>query len=254
MILAINKLLPELLMPLTVAVVLFLIAGIYRKFRWQTVIFWTALALVYLAANPVVMWVTITFSELHEEWTHTPPEHVEDVVVPGGILAWQPGGKLDYSAMSGIDRLLYGIKWAEAESGRRLYLAGGAQPDSDQPPESALMKSFIQDFFRFDTDRVEIDTTSTNTIEHARVLAEKREAEDQQIILVTSARNMKRSIRTFEAHGFEVYPYATDYTPRGSFFRFPGSLIPSAAALNYNSGALRELMGRMYYSLRGYGS
>lgn len=239
-------------MPLTLGMILLIIAGIYRKYGWQPAVLWGGIGVLYVASSPMLMWILITVEEYNEEWSNPPPAHFERVVVPGGILAWQPGGELDYSAMAGIDRLLYGVKWAEDQPDRKLYLAGGAQPGSDQPPESRLMESLIEDFFRFDTDRIEIDTTSANTIQHAQVLAEKANEVDNNIILVTTARNMKRARRTFEAHGFNVYPYATDYTPRGPFFRFPGSLMPSAGALNYNSGTLREWMGRMYYGLFGY--
>lgn len=251
MIWAWNKFLPELVMPLTVGLVLLIVWRLSVRLNLYPAVFWTGVGLIYLASSPVLMWIMVTLTEYNEKWKEPPPAHIERVVVPGGILAYKPEAPLPYSAMSGVDRLIYGVKWADDQPGRMLYLAGGSQPGSGEPAESGLMKQFIEDFFEIDPEIIETDSISANTIEHARKL-EDHLAETggkREIILVTSAQSMARAIRAFEARGFEVHPYATDYTPRGPFFRFPASLLPSANALNYNSGVVREWLGRIYYML-----
>lgn len=251
-----NKLLPELVMPLTLAFILLISAWLVRFRNWKTGLFAGGIALLYVASSPITMWLAITITEHRENWNDDPPEYLKYVVVPGGILSYQPGMEPEYGAMSGIDRLLSGMSLARQHSDRILYLAGGSQPGTGEPAESELMMQLITDITDFDTTRVITESESATTIEHARILDQHFQeiGENAEIILVTSARNMLRAKRTFEAHGLQVHPYATDYTPRGSFFQFPGSLIPSAAALNYNSGAVRELIGRMYYGLRDYGA
>ena len=239
-------------MPLTIGLVLLIIWRLSVRMSLYPTVFRAGVGVIYLASSPVLMWIMVTLTEHNEEWKEPPPAHIERVVVPGGILAYQSDTPLPYSAMSGIDRLIYGVKWAEDQPGRMLYLAGGSQPGSDEPAESKLMKKFIVDFLKVDPKIIETDSISANTIEHAREL-EAHLADSggkREIILVTSAQSMARAIRAFEARGFEVHPYATDYTPRGPFFRFPASLLPSANALNYNSGVIREWMGRIYYGLQ----
>ena len=88
-----------------------------------------------------------------------------------------------------------------------------------------------------------------NTDQEAKAVAELLSKENSNIILVTSAFHMPRAKRAFEASGVSVAPFPVD-------FRSPSEkitiidFIPSAKAFHDNSFFVRELIGRLYYTIK----
>ena len=76
-------------------------------------------------------------------------------------------------------------------------------------------------------------------------------ASSPRILLVTSAFHMQRAQRLFERQGMQVLPFPVDFQARGRWagplWRDPTQWFPSARALDDNSRALRELIGRLLY-------
>jgi len=107
-----------------------------------------------------------------------------------------------------------------------------------------------------------LEDGSRNTYENAgetrRLLAERGITE---IILVTSAMHMPRSVRLFERQGLRVIPAPTDYQVTEADWSYftradPGiqalNLLPDAEALAATSRALKEYIGMVVYALRGW--
>ena len=103
---------------------------------------------------------------------------------------------------------------------------------------------------------------SQNTREDALYSAEiLAENEIDEIILVTSAMHMPRSKALFKNQGLNVIPAPVDFTitehnwhttfnPNlGEFFI---QLLPSAGSLNLTTNVIREYIGLLIYSLRGW--
>ena len=80
------------------------------------------------------------------------------------------------------------------------------------------------------------------------LLDEKFGLRPQNIILVTSAFHMERAKALFIQNGFIVTAYPVDFKADTSDLT-PMSFMPSAYALKDVEFALRELMGRLYYSV-----
>lgn len=68
------------------------------------------------------------------------------------------------------------------------------------------------------------------------------------IMLVTSASHMKRAARLFERVGLVVTPYPVDFRASVADLT-PMSFIPGAYVLKDIEFSLREMMGRLYYSI-----
>ena len=90
-----------------------------------------------------------------------------------------------------------------------------------------------------------------NTAEEAAAIRRLLRAPQARVLLVTSAFHMRRSQRLFERQGLHVLPFPVDFQSRarwaGAVWCDPTQWLPSTSALNQNSRALRELLGRLVH-------
>ena len=88
-----------------------------------------------------------------------------------------------------------------------------------------------------------------NTYDEALAVSEVL-GENKTVILVTSAFHMNRAKLLFEKQGIKIIPYKVDFkssiNPKLYFIDF----IPSSDALKTTEIALREVLGRIYYSFK----
>ncbi len=71
------------------------------------------------------------------------------------------------------------------------------------------------------------------------------------IILVTSAYHMYRAIRLFEKQGFEVIPLKVDFKTVGETAITVMDFLPSAGNLELTETGIREIIGRIFYLVKG---
>ena len=75
---------------------------------------------------------------------------------------------------------------------------------------------------------------------------------NKNIILVTSAFHMVRAKKMFEKQGFNVNGYKVDYrTPPNQELTIM-SFLPSSANLSKTEVGIREVIGRIFYFIKGY--
>ncbi len=93
-------------------------------------------------------------------------------------------------------------------------------------------------------DKIIIEADSLNTTQNAlnvkQILNQRR---FRQPILITSAFHLPRAVRQFQKVEIDVIPFPADYHGNVSFRFSSRQLIPSAAALNEVSLALKEYLG-----------
>ena len=75
----------------------------------------------------------------------------------------------------------------------------------------------------------------------------------ESIVLVTHAYHMARSMRAFEATGLRVVPAPHDWRSGPPGLPYPRDFVPSAQAAQGTWLALHELLGGLWYRLRGHG-
>ena len=73
----------------------------------------------------------------------------------------------------------------------------------------------------------------------------------KRIILVTSAYHMYRAKKLFEKQGFEVIPLKVDFKTAGKSAITIMDFLPSAGNLAMTEGGIRELLGRIFYLIKG---
>ena len=75
---------------------------------------------------------------------------------------------------------------------------------------------------------------------------------NKNIILVTSAFHMFRAKKMFEKQGFNVIAYKVDYkTPPNQKLTIM-SFLPSSGNLSLTEVGFREIIGRIFYVIKGY--
>lgn len=261
-----SKFLPFFIYPLGLACLLLLFALIRKNWsRWNRVMVLIALIILYLASNH---WVANGLAR-SLEWRYMPMENIPEadviLVLGGGTQpAEYPRPIVEMNGAG--DRTLYAAWLYHQGYADHLLLSGGRIPwqspanfDLETPAEEM---AFIMKMLAVPEGAIWLEKDSRNTYENA--LFSKRVLEDQgieRIILVTSAMHMPRAIRLFEAQGLEVIPAPVDYRVVESDWvnlqeiSIPQHilrLLPSADNLSLTTSTMKEYIGMLYYTLRGW--
>ncbi len=143
-----------------------------------------------------------------------------------------------------------------------LIVASGGAIDwlGSETPEAEGMRELLE-FMEVPPEAIVTESNARNTYENAvlvREIAQERGIQD--ILLVTSALHMPRSVAIFEKQGFSVNPAPADFqvtesdagesaTSLGARFFH---LLPDAQYLALSTRALKEYLGIVVYRLRGW--
>jgi uncharacterized SAM-binding protein YcdF (DUF218 family) len=168
------------------------------------------------------------------------------VVLGGGSYFYAPeyGGTDTVSAPS-LVRLRYAAK-LQRETGKPILVTGG-KPLGNSTSEAQQMKSVLEKDFNVPVQWAE--DASDNTLENARYSYQiLHKAGIKRIYLVTHAWHMPRSVRVFQAAGFEVVPAPTAFTTRYQTDLL--SFIPNTESLNHSRIFMHELIGLLWYRLK----
>jgi uncharacterized SAM-binding protein YcdF (DUF218 family) len=140
------------------------------------------------------------------------------------------------------------MELVKANKAPLIVFTMGKLPWKTGPPESDLLYSTaIQ--MGVESSRIlitdEVETTEDEAIEVSKLLS----AKGRRIILVTSAYHMPRALINFRNKGLEVQAYPVDFK-LGEYKLTPMDFIPNPGSLATTEKCIKELMGRVYYSLK----
>lgn len=185
------------------------------------------------------------------------------VVVLGGGLRPALPPRQGVEVAEGGDRLLRGVQLVRqglapllVTSGSRVSFTGS----DPAPPEAVWARDLAQEL-GLPAQQILINPGSRTTAEEARDIGNLGQQRGwRQVLLVTSAFHMPRSLATFERRsGLRVVPVACDYQlPDRAYYGQPTvgntlkSLMPDAEALHLSTLALKEHLGLAIYRLRGW--
>jgi uncharacterized SAM-binding protein YcdF (DUF218 family) len=152
----------------------------------------------------------------------------------------------DTAGTQALARLRYAAHLAR-ETGLPILVSGG-KPYGGSLAEGEVMARVLQR--DFNTPVKWIEDRSTTTAENAaQSFAILQPAGHTRIALVTSAWHMPRAERAFRKAGFDVISAPTAYTSRRESKL--SDWIPSAEGLYATRVALWELLGMIWYQLKG---
>jgi uncharacterized SAM-binding protein YcdF (DUF218 family) len=258
-----SKFLPPFLYPLGLACLL-LALGLAFSGRPQTLrtLALASLLILLLGGN---RYVALGLAR-SLEWRYLPPQDLPAggaIVVLGGAtepaLYPRPGVEVNSAA----DRVLHAARLYRQGKASLIIASGGSidwmEPSGASP--AGEMASLLAEL-GVPPEAIVQEDRSRNTYENALLSARLlQERGVSQVILVTSALHMPRSVGVFERQGLAVLPAPADYVVtqsdwqalwRGEPAALLVNLLPGAGNLALTSSALKEYLGMLVYSLRGW--
>jgi uncharacterized SAM-binding protein YcdF (DUF218 family) len=198
------------------------------------------------------------------EWQNIPPATVpsaEAIVVLGGATksAFPPRPTVDLSEQG--DRIIYAAQLYRQKKANFIILSGGRIDwRGSGSPESADMANILTSI-GIPAEAIIQEPDSLNTYQNAvnvRKILESRGI--KQVLLITSAMHMPRSLKIFQRQGINVIPAPTDFlVSEGEIAELSSSpkaailnLLPDTDNLHQFTNALKEYIGGFVYRLRGW--
>jgi len=130
-----------------------------------------------------------------------------------------------------------------------IWVSGGTVPDSGGDiPSADIMEQVLLEF-GIPSGDIYKETQSRTTFENAGFTLQKIKQQGyQEIILVTSAVHMRRSVQVFENSEVIIIPAPVNYLFEN---RSPGilNILPNGSSWDNNLRALHEWVGLLYYRL-----
>ena len=162
-----------------------------------------------------------------------------------------------------VDRVFYAAWLYHQGAAPRLLLTGGNiewRGRRDTTPAEDMATILVM--LGVPQEALWLESESRNTYENAVYTTQMmRAAGIEQVILVTSALHMPRSVALYRKLGWEVIPAPTDYGVtdqiwedlwRPNLINQLFNFLPSAGNLSQTTTALKEYLGMLVYGLRGW--
>ena len=241
-----NKILPLIVSPLFLIIFLVILGIIFKSKK----ISFLGVGILIFCSLPIISTKLISYLEKdHVPQNISNVDKADAIVVLSGMLKIiKVDDELKYEFRDEVDRILSGIDLFKNNKAPLLILTKGKYPWVVGVPEGEYLKDFA---IKFGVPKESILLTEIvqDTAQEAKSVKKLLNSNEAKIILVTSAFHMPRAKKVFEAFNINVIPFAVDYISSGQKINFI-HFIPSAGSLSTTSFGVRELIGRLYYSLK----
>ncbi len=257
-----SKLLPLFLYPLGLSCLLLLIALwlCFTRSRWTFVPILIAFLVLGIAGNVQVSNNLIISLERQYLPQVTMPSAEAIVVLGGATRNYEPPRIMPDMNDSG-DRLLYAAKLYQEGVAPILILTGGRIQWYGGESSEAESMATILELMGVPRQAMVLESKSLNTYENAIYTKEiLKQRNIKNILLVTSAAHMPRSLAIFQKQGIKAIPAPADIliSDRNlieSQFSAESrilSFIPNSEHLDLTTQAIKEYIGIFIYRLRGW--
>jgi uncharacterized SAM-binding protein YcdF (DUF218 family) len=242
-----HKILPTFVLPIMLVIILIIIGLIKNKKK----LIYIAIGFLYIISTPIF---SNNFFKLVEGSEYRKPisaiDSADAIVVLSGMLGINELEDSTYIEWGDPDRFFGGIALFKAGKAQKLVFTGGKMPwGKVKKTEGEVLKEYaISNGIPF--EKILLTKDVENTEDEAMAVKELINP-NKRIILVTSAYHMYRAQRLFEKQGFEVIPYKVDYKAAGNSTITIMDFLPSAGNLELVEIGIREIIGRLFYLVKG---
>jgi uncharacterized SAM-binding protein YcdF (DUF218 family) len=230
-----------------------------RRYRWIVML---VVILIFLLGN---RWVPALLTR-SLEWRYFPPTALPSestVVLLGGGTESQQYPRQMAEVNGAGDRVLYTAKLYQSGIAKQIILSGGnIEWSGSRTTTPAQDMADILIMIGVPNEVLILQNQSRNTAEDAQFSTEILvEMGVEEIILVTSASHMMRSVALFEKEGLKVIPAPADYSITVEGWKSLWNptledllvgLVPNASNLSDLNTGLKEYLGFVVYRLRGW--
>jgi uncharacterized SAM-binding protein YcdF (DUF218 family) len=252
-----SKILPLFVMPLSVALLLSLVALFFLrrdKKRISAGFLILAIAVLWIASMPVV--ANLLYRSIESSFAPLPLEQVPAggcVIVLGGVVGAPIPPRVDIEMYDSIDRVYKTAELYHAGKAPAVIVTGGNQPWSESSwAEADLIREVLMKW-GVPKEAIYLEGSSRNTRENALYSKNIINAINcESPLLVTSAFHMQRSVAAFNSVDVQVTPVTTDIKIVGRQIPSVMDFFPSAGALSTTSAAIREWIGLKVYEWKGW--
>jgi uncharacterized SAM-binding protein YcdF (DUF218 family) len=250
----VNRILDVFLEPLFVALLLLALSSLLKRRAPGAASAFPALAffLLLLFSSPAISNRLVRGLEDPPLTTMKPGATYDAVIVLGGgidtAVTLETGRT---SFMDAAERLLTAFDLLRSGRAKNVILSGGYEEPRVPGAESeANVMADQLEAWGIDAHRIAVEerstTTHENAVESVKIARAKAWTHD---LLVTSAAHMPRALGCFVHEGLPVDTLAVDFHTTS---RRPTRWLPRAQALWDSTWAIREIVGRFVYRLRGW--
>ena len=256
-----SKLLPLFVFPLGLACLALIVALVWKRAWRQLVVL--ALIVLWVGSSRYVAYALVRSLETRYPTLDGAPAAGAIVLLGGGTRSGDPPRPMPEVNEAG-DRVFYAAKLYQDGAAEVVLVTGGSiewlQPEGI-PPEANDMSALMQ-LLGVPDEALWLEVESRNTYENALYSREMLATEElNDILLVTSAMHMPRSVPLFEAQGMRVTAAPTDFLVsdaewqhlwRGGPAATLINLLPNVEYLTYTTRCLKEYIGIVVYGMRGW--
>jgi len=208
----------------------------------------SVLAVYLIIATPLGANILVDIIETRKNQVNCNIENQEAIIVLAGGIYGDPDSEDEVWRLKedSYRRALLGIKLAKEHPKTKIIFSGGY---GGAIREADLMKYLaIQN--GINKKRIYLDRKSKNTYESAESVSEIiKENKVTTSVLVTSAIHMRRSIAAFKKAGISPCPYPVNSRYVETYF--PEALLPQISALTKSTESMHEVMGYVWYWVKG---
>lgn len=248
-----SKLLSLLIYPLSLSLLLSVLALVFSRLRWPRCSFYTLLlAASWLYLCSTALFANFLMDQLERGFVPRAMSVVDKadaIVLLGGAMRGDThmGTLPDLNQQA--DRLVQAVALYKAGKAPLILLTGGG-PEGTRP-EAQQMKDILL-VMGVPAQHLLLENQSRDTHDNAVYTAQLLKSRGMhRILLVTSAFHMRRSLALFEAQGLEVVPAPTDFQQLVAEQVLPGWL-PVVSNLSQSTYALHEMVGFWVYRWQGW--
>ena len=226
-----------------------MVFSFFTRNKWSKLV---SIILLLIFSNPIVANLGLKYLEKKYPISDlTEIKKVDSIVVLSGMLKLVEldNKKIIYEFSESVDRYEAGIQLMKMGKSSKIIFTRGYLPWSIGIPEGDHLKKIAIER-GINEENVFLTGIVKNTEEEAMAIKKLIKTEEK-IALVTSSFHMPRALKLFLSNGIKVIPVSVDQRATNQKITFL-SFLPSSGALDNNSLVVRELLGRIYYSLKTY--
>jgi uncharacterized SAM-binding protein YcdF (DUF218 family) len=209
------------------------------------------IALLLVVATPLQPWLS---GQLENRFPADPavPDHIDGIIILGGMVRPSISKVRGRPTLNdAAERLLEGATLAARFPDAKVVFTGGSANPWDSSLKEAEFAAQALQRMGVAADRLVIEDRSRNTYENALFTRQLLPAHPGETwLLVTSALHLPRSVGVFRQTGWSVLPWPTNFTT-GAEDDWANEDVP-VLRLTRLSHTLHELIGLVYYRLRGW--
>lgn len=251
-----SKILAYLILPVTLLALLLLITLLARNRKVKQLAFILFCGLFFLFTNPflanqLMRWWEISAMPIEE----LAPDY-EAAIILTGVTALDQTPSDRVHLQKGADRIMHTVQLYKLGKFPLIVVSGGTGKlmGEEGPTEAENIKKVLLISGVPEND-ILLEEESRNTYENAlntaRILKEKN-IPTNDLLLVTSAFHMRRSLACFRQAGLSPTPYSTDFYSSEPAYTPEELIIPSEGALVSWTKLVREWVGYLMYDIMGY--